>query len=202
MQGGARRKKQNFPGFISFQVGLFHVFWLEILDFSLSFVYNGQNKNFFQGGSMRVLIFLLLAFLSAPFCAYAGILEEFMPITIDGDLNDLAWGRAPKVEPEKGVVCWTLVSKGQLCVAVQNRRLDGAPPTARAVPQEGQNSPAFIDDCVEIQVSVCGDDASSVVKSVFLNARGAIWQDAEPDENARIPWKNAKTNQKTRFAAE
>ncbi|MGN1274181.1 MAG: hypothetical protein ACI4UF_06270, partial [Thermoguttaceae bacterium] len=100
---------------------------------------------------MRVLIFLLLAFLSAPFCAYAEILEEFMPITIDGDLNDPAWGRAPKVEPEKGVTCWTLASKGQLCVAVQSRRLDGAPPIARAVPREGQNSPAFIDDCVEIR---------------------------------------------------
>lgn len=151
---------------------------------------------------MRVLIFLLLAFLSAPFCAYAEILEEFMPITIDGDLNDPAWGRAPKVEPEKGVTCWTLASKGQLCVAVQSRRLDGAPPIARAVPREGQNSPAFIDDCVEIRISVCGDDASSVVrkygddassvvKSFFLNARGAVWQDAEPSENARVPWKTA-----------
>jgi len=128
---------------------------------------------------MRALIFLFLTVFSLPASLFAaGIQEEFMPITIDGDLGDAAWGRAPKVEPEKGVTCWTLVSHGELCVAVQSRRLDGASPTARAVPRDGQNSPAFIDDCVEIQVSG---------RSVFVNARGAVWQDAE----SRIPWKTA-----------
>ena len=125
--------------------------------------------------TLPILFALLISEIAAAAAPVVSVPAVTMPISVDGELTETAWQQALRVE-QPNCVYWLARDGGRFAVAVQSRRSDGEKPTARAVPRSG-NSPAFIDDHVELTVNG---------RFAAFNARSAVWQDSPSQTDSPI----------------